>query len=115
MKRTSIVLADDHTILLDALVPLLQQDFEVAGVAQDGHMLIELARSKCPDVIVTDVEMPSFDGINAMRVLQKEGCPAKFLVLTMHTDLPLLADAMRAGASGFVLKICDVEELQKAI
>src|SRR5215831_4068680 len=115
MRRTSILLADDHAILLDALVPLLQQDFEVVGVAHDGHMLVQLAKSEWPDVILTDVEMPSFDGIDAMRVLRKEGCSAKFLVLTMHTDLPLIADAMRAGASGFVLKICDAEELQKAI
>jgi DNA-binding NarL/FixJ family response regulator len=115
MRRTSILLADDHTILLDALVPLLQQNFEVAGVAHDGHLLVQLAKSECPDVIVTDVEMPSLDGIDAMRVLRKEGCSAKFLFLTMHTDLPLLAQVMRAGASGFVLKICDAEELQKAI
>jgi DNA-binding NarL/FixJ family response regulator len=115
MRRTSVLLADDHAIFLDALVPLLQQDFEVLGVAHDGHTLVELAKRAWPDVIITDVEMPSFDGIDAMRILRKEGCSARFLFLTIHTDLPLLAEAMRAGGSGFVLKICDAEELQKAI
>jgi DNA-binding NarL/FixJ family response regulator len=115
MSRTSILLTDDHVMLLDVLVRLLEQDFEVLGTARDGRSLIEMARKKRPDVIVMDIAMPSLNGIDATRILQKEGCSSKILFLTMHTDLPLVEEAFRAGASGFVLKVCDAEEFVKAI
>ena len=115
MSRTSLLLADDHGILLDGLVPILQRDFEVVGVAKDGRKMVEIAQSKQPDVIVTDVSMPHLNGIDAVRILRKDLSFTKFLFLTMYADLPVAEEAFRAGASGFVLKICDAEELQKAI
>ena len=72
MSRTSVLLADDHVMLLDVLVHLLQQDFDVLGTARDGRSLIEMARQKRPDVIVMDIAMPSLNGIDATRILQKE-------------------------------------------
>ncbi len=115
MSRTSVLLADDHVMLLDVLVHLLQQDFDVLGTARDGRSLIEMARQKRPDVIVMDIAMPSLNGIDATRILQKERCSAKILFLSMHSDLQLVEEAFRAGASGFVLKVCDAEEFVKAI
>ena len=115
MSRTSVLLADDHMMLLDGLVRLLRRDFNVLGTARDGRSLIEMAKKMRPEVIVMDVAMPSLNGIDATRILQKEGCSAKILFLTMHADLPLVEDAIRAGASGFLLKICDQEEFVKAI
>jgi DNA-binding NarL/FixJ family response regulator len=115
MNRTSVLLADDHGILLDGLVRLLQHDFDVLGTARDGRELVELAMAKRPDVIVMDISMPSLNGIDATRMLQKEGCASKILLLTMHEDLPLVEEAFRAGASGFVLKVCDASEFIKAI
>jgi DNA-binding NarL/FixJ family response regulator len=115
MSRTSVLLADDHVMLLDVLVRLLQQDFNVLGTARDGRSLIEMARKKRPNVIVMDIAMPSLNGIDATRILKKDRCSAKILFLTMHTDLPLVEEAFRAGASGFLLKVCDVEEFVKAI
>ena len=72
MSRTSVLLADDHVMLLDVLVHLLQQDFDVLGTARDGRSLIEMARKNRPDVIVMDIAMPSLNGIDATRILQKE-------------------------------------------
>lgn len=115
MSRTSVLLADDHVMLLDCLVCFLRQDFNVLGIAHDGRSLIEMARKKRPEVIVMDIAMPSLNGIDATRILQKEGCSARILFLTMHADLPLVEEAFRAGASGFLLKVCDLEELIKAI
>ena len=115
MSRTSVLLADDHVMLLDALVHFLREDFNVLGTAHDGRSVIEMAKQKRPDVIVMDIAMPSLNGIDATRILQKERCSAKILFLSMHADLPLVEEAIRAGASGFVLKVCDAEEFVKAI
>jgi DNA-binding NarL/FixJ family response regulator len=115
MSRTSVLLADDHGMLLDGLVRLLRQDFNVVGTARDGRSLVEIARQKRPEVIVMDIAMPSLNGIDATRILQKEGCGSKILFLTMHADLPLVEEAFRAGASGFLLKVCDSAEFVKAI
>ena len=115
MNRTSILLADDHGILLDGLVRLLHDDFEILGTARDGRSLIEMAREKRPDVIVMDISMPSLNGIDAARMLQQEGCSSRILLLTMHADLPLVEEAFRAGVSGFVLKVCDAAEFVKAV
>jgi DNA-binding NarL/FixJ family response regulator len=115
VSRTSVLLADDQVMLLDVLVHFLRKDFNVLGTAHDGRSVIEMARQKRPNVIVMDIAMPSLNGIDAARVLQKERCSAKILFLSMHADLPLVEEAIRAGASGFVLKVCDAEELVKGI
>ena len=115
MNRTRVLLADDHAMLTDALVNLIRQEFDVVGVASDGRKMIEMAREKHPDVIVTDISMPELNGIDAARILRKELSTAKLLFLSMHSDLPLVEEAFRAGASGYVLKLCSVEEFIKAI
>jgi DNA-binding NarL/FixJ family response regulator len=115
MSRTSVLLADDHVMLLDGLVHFLREDFNVLGTAHDGRSAIEMARQKRPDVIVMDIAMPSLNGIDATRILQKERSSAKILCLSMHADLPLVEEAFRAGASGFVLKVCDAEEFVEGI
>jgi DNA-binding NarL/FixJ family response regulator len=115
MNRTRVLLADDHAMLTDALVNLVRQEFDVVGVASDGRKMIEMAREKHPDVIVTDISMPELNGIDAARILKKELSTAKLLFLSMHADLPLVEEAFRAGASGYVLKLCSVDEFLKAI
>lgn len=115
MSRTGVLLADDHVMLLDGLVSVLQNHFNILGTARDGRSLIGMARQKRPDVIVMDTSMPSLNGIDATRILHKDPCSAKILFLSMHADVLLVEDAFRAGGSGFILKICDVEELVKAI
>ncbi len=115
MTRTRILLADDHLMLIEALAHRLTQSFEIIGVVRDGRTLIARARQDHPDVIITDISMPDLNGIDATRTLHKEGNPAKVLFLSMHADLPLVEEAFRAGALGYVLKICSADELIKAI
>jgi DNA-binding NarL/FixJ family response regulator len=115
MKRIRILLADDHRMMLDALVGMLGQEFEVLGIAQDGGALVEMAGRLQPDIIVADILMPQVNGIDAARILQQEGNRAKLLFLTMYADLPLVEEAFRTGASGYMLKTGGADELIKAI
>jgi DNA-binding NarL/FixJ family response regulator len=115
MNRTTVLLADDHVLLTDSLVQMVRQELEIVGVARDGRGLLEIAKQRRPDVIVTDISMPILNGIDAVRLLRKEASTAKVLFLTMHADFPLVAEAFRAGASGYVLKLCPVDEFIKAI
>jgi DNA-binding NarL/FixJ family response regulator len=115
MKRTRILLADDHVMLLDALASLLGQEFDVVGAARDGGAMLEMATRLRPDIVVLDISMPQFNGIEAARLLAKQGNPAKILFLSMHADLPLVEEAFRTGAAGYVLKAGGTDELVKAI
>ena len=115
MNRTRILLADDHRMLLDALVTLLAKDFDVVGVVADGGALVNMAGRLQPDIIVLDILMPEINGMDAARMLQKEGNRSKILFLSMYADLPLVEEAFRIGASGYMLKAGGIEELVKAI
>jgi DNA-binding NarL/FixJ family response regulator len=115
MNRTRVLLADDHAVLMDGLVNIIKQEFEVVGVARDGRAMVEMARQNRPNVIVTDISMPHLNGIDAARLLRKEENTAKFLFLSMHADLPLVEEAFRVGASGYLLKLCGADEFVKAI
>jgi DNA-binding NarL/FixJ family response regulator len=115
MTRIRILLADDHGMLLDALLNLLGKDFDVVGIARDGKALLEMAAALHPDIIVADVSMPELSGIEAARILRGEENAPRILFLSMHSDLPVVEEAFRAGASGYVLKSGGIEELIKAI
>ena|SRR3989449_7625198 len=113
--NTRILLADDHLALTDALFHMLKQHFEIVGVAKNGSELLAKAKQARPDVILIDISMPDLNGIDAARKLHKEQIPSKLLFLSMHADLSLVEEAFRAGAVGYVLKVCGTEELIKAI
>jgi|SRR5689334_4276503 DNA-binding NarL/FixJ family response regulator len=115
MTRTRILLADDHVILTEALVHVLKQHFDIVGVVHDGRALIASAKELRPDVIITDISMRDLNGIDAARTIRKEAGNSKILFLSMHADLPLVEEAFRAGALGYVLKICGTDELIKAV
>jgi DNA-binding NarL/FixJ family response regulator len=115
MKRSTVLLADDHATFIDGLVHMLGRDFQVVGGACDGRTMIEMAKDKRPDVIVADISMPNLNGIDAARILRRDMPSIKILFLTMHSDFPLVEEAFRVGASGFVVKTCDMSELVKAI
>src|ERR1051326_759926 len=115
MKRTRILLVDDHAMLLDCLGVLLGKDFEVVGVAHDAGAMMEMSASLRPDVVVMDIAMPQMNGIEAAAMLLKEALSVKILFLSMYADLSLVEEAFRTGASGYVLKSGSTEELVKAI
>lgn len=115
MGRPKILLADDHTIVLEGLQRLVVEEFELVGAVRDGQALLRTARETKPDVIVTDISMPVMNGIEAVRRLRDDNTEAKLIVLTMHGDVQLAVEALRAGVSGYLLKHSAGEELLRAV
>jgi two-component system, NarL family, response regulator NreC len=115
MRRATVLVADDHPILVGGLVNLLRDQFDVVGTVADGHLLIEAAQRLRPDVIVTDVTMPGLSGLDALGQLRKVGVESRIIILTVHHEGDIAARAMRVGASGFLLKDSAGEELITAI
>jgi DNA-binding NarL/FixJ family response regulator len=115
MKRTRLLLADDHKIILDGLRSLLESEFEIAGTAGDGRALVAATEQLRPDVIVVDISMPLLNGIEAVRQIKKLDKQVKVIFLTMHPDVTYAIRAFEAGASGYVLKHSASSELLTAI
>ena len=112
-----ILLCDDQAVIRDGMEMLLQleKDFEVVGTAQDGYEAVELADSKKPDLILMDLKMPGMNGIEATREIRKKHPTMKILVLTTYDDDEWVFDAIRAGASGYLLKDTPRQKIVEAI
>ena len=112
-----VLLADDHRIVREGLKSLLQTqpDLEVIAEASDGRQAVEMARDLSPDVVVMDVAMPLLNGIEATRQLAADGAGMKIVALSMHSDRRFVSEALKAGASGYVLKDGAFDELISAI
>jgi DNA-binding NarL/FixJ family response regulator len=115
MKRPRIILADDHALLLGAFKSLLEPEFEVVGTFLNGQALVEGARPLQPNVIVLDIGMPLMNGLSAGQQLKKDMPGVKLIYLTMNLDPDLAAEALRLGASGYLLKSSATSELPYAI
>jgi len=115
MKRTTILLADDHTMFCAGMQKLLEPVFEVIGWVQDGRALITTALEKNPDLILLDVGMPLLNGLEAGRELKKLMPRVKLIFLTMNADAEVASEAFRIGASGYLLKNSQGEELLQAV
>lgn len=115
MKRPRVLLADDHKIVTEGLRSLLDPEFELVGIVEDGRALVASAKKLNPDVVVADISMPLLNGIEAVRQLKKAGMRAKVIFLTMHPDVAYATRAFEAGASGFILKHSASSELLAAI
>ena len=115
-RRTTVLIADDHAIVMEGLVSLLKEhDLDVIGAVGDGEKLIEAARRLKPDVIVTDLSMPGMTGLDVLVKLKEDKFDGKVVVLTMHNDAERATQALKAGASAFLLKESAGEELVNAI
>ncbi len=112
-----VVLADDHQIVREGLRAVLdkQADIEVVGEANSGAGAIELCRELHPDVVVMDIAMPDLNGIEATRQILKATPEVQVLALSMHSDRQFAAGMFAAGACGYLLKDCAVEELTEAL
>jgi DNA-binding NarL/FixJ family response regulator len=115
MKRARIILADDHSLLLEAFKGLLQDEFDVVGTFGDGRALVDAAPALSPDVIVLDIGMPVMNGLSAGENLKKALPKVKLIYLTMDQDPDLAAEAFRLGASGYLVKNSAASELVYAI
>jgi DNA-binding NarL/FixJ family response regulator len=108
-------LADDHTLVLEGLRKLLEDECEVVGTVEDGRALVEAAERLRPDVILLDISMPLLNGFEAARIIRTRVPDAKIIFLTMHSDPTYAREAFRAGALGYLLKRSAASELAKAI
>jgi DNA-binding NarL/FixJ family response regulator len=115
MKKPRLLLADDHTLVLEGLKKILESDFELAGAAENGRDLLRLAEELKPDVVLLDISMPQLNGIDACKQLLKSSPQAKVIFVTMHADSDYVSEAFRAGASGYLLKRSAASELVNAI
>lgn len=115
MKRARILIADDHRIVAEGLRGLLEPDFELVGIVEDGRALLSAAEKLRPDVIVADISMPLLNGIDSVRQIKKTHEEIKVIFLTMHPDVTYAVSAFEAGASGYVLKHSAPSELITAI
>jgi DNA-binding NarL/FixJ family response regulator len=115
MTLPRIMLADDHTILVEAFRKLLEPQYEVVGTVVDGRSLLETAPQLKPDVIVVDIGMPLMNGLEAGLRLKALMPAVKIIFLTMNEDPDLATEAMRGGASGYLLKSSAATELTHAV
>lgn len=115
MKRPRVILADDHTLVLDALKKLIEPEFEVVGLFADGRSLVANASKLNPNVIVLDISMPMMNGLNAGQELKQMMPLVKLVYLTMSQDADLAGEAFRLGASAFLLKNSAASELLQAL
>jgi DNA-binding NarL/FixJ family response regulator len=114
-RRPRILLADDHTMLLDAFRRLLEPRCEIVGTACDGRALLDLATRTPFDVIVLDISMPRLNGMDACAQLRRKAPGVRLVFLTVNEDPDIAAEAIRLGASGYLLKSSASGELFTAI
>jgi len=111
-----LMLADDHRMLREGLSrSMSEHGFDVVGEARDGVEAVNMAYSLTPDVVLMDVSMPEMDGVEACRQVRTAVPNTKVVMLTMHADQDVLANAIRAGACGYLVKDCSTEEISDAV
>ena len=114
-RRPRVLIADDHTLVAEACVKLLEPEFEVIGTFADGQALLAGVPELKPDVIVLDVGMPLMNGLEAGKRIKKLLRGVRIVYLTMNTDVGIAAEAFRGGASGYLLKSSAAAELVTAV
>src|SRR5437667_6269591 len=115
--KIRILLVDDHTILRAGLKMMLnaQPDMDVIGEAHDGRQAIQESQRLHPDIVLMDITMPDMNGIESTRQIKKALPDVKVLILTMHENDEYVFQALRAGASGYILKEAADTELMSAL
>ena len=115
MSRPRVLLADDHRMVAEGVKRLLEEEFELVAVVDDGRQLVEAAGRLRPDVIVADITMPHLNGIEALVVMKRDNPDVRVVFLTMHKDAAYARRALEAGARGYVLKHSAQTELFLAV
>jgi len=115
MRRSRVLLADDHAATLQSWRALLESAFDVVGSVGDGRALVDAYEQLRPDVIVADIAMPELNGIAAAELIVRRHGGARIVIATVHADRALLRRGLAAGALGYVLKVRVGEDLVPAI
>ena len=114
---TRVLLVDDHAMIRQGLCSLLekQPDIEVVGSVENGRKAVDTARELAPDLVIMDISMPNLNGIDATRKIIGEMGDVKVIALSIHSSRHFVAEMLKAGASGYILKECLFDELVEAI
>ncbi|HXB70604.1 MAG TPA: response regulator transcription factor [Candidatus Acidoferrales bacterium] len=115
MKRATVLLADDHAIVVEGLRRILEPDFDVIGAVADGLALVKAAEELKPDVVVADISMPFLNGIEAVRQIRAANRRIRIVFLSMHPDVVYVSEAFQVGGSAYVLKSSAGIEIVTAI
>lgn len=117
MNKITVIVVDDHDFIRVNLCVKLgeNQNIKVIGEAADGQRAVELVRELKPDVIIMDIVMPIMNGIESTQQISKEFPDTKVIGLSMHADKEFIKEMLKAGAKGYLLKSCTIEELREAI
>ncbi|MGH9240853.1 MAG: response regulator [Vicinamibacterales bacterium] len=115
MDRPRLLIVEDHAIVIEALVKLLGRRYEIIGTLTDGRGVVEEVGRLCPDVLLLDLSIPHVSGLEVLQRLKARKTPFKAVVLTMHADPCLAVEALKMGASAFVLKESSGRELEEAL
>jgi len=113
--RARLLIADDHTLLAEACKNLLEPEFDVVGIVDNGRALLQLASELKPEIIVLDIAMPQLNGLDAGRQIKHLLPATKLVFLTMNMSPEVAAEAFRRGASAYVVKSSAASELVRAI
>lgn len=115
MKKPTVILADDHTLVLEGFRRLLEAQCELLATVGDGQALLKAVAQQHPDIVILDISMPVMNGIEAARALKSQFPSVKLLFVTMHADPAYIRAAFQAGASGYILKQSLGDELTQAL
>lgn len=115
MSKPTVILADDHAIVTAGLKSLLNPEFELLQVVENGRDLVSAVEKLRPDIVIADISMPLLNGIEATTQIKKSWPDTCVVILTMHPDVTYATWALEAGAAGFVLKHSAPEELVIAL
>lgn len=113
----SILVVDDHQLVLDGLVSIINElpDFEIVASARNGKEGLQLAETFRPNIVLMDIDMPVMNGLEATRRIKSELKECKVIILTMHNEASLIKKVMEIGADGYLLKNSDREEFHNAL
>lgn len=115
MNRPTVLLADDHTMIADAFRVLLEPQYQIVAMVYDGRTMLEKALELKPDVVIVDVGMPLLNGLSAGQQLKQRLRKVKLIYVTMNEDSDLASEALRTGASAYLLKSSAASELLKSV
>ncbi len=115
MTRPRILVADDHQLIAEGLSKLLEPDFDLIGIIQDGQTLLQKIATLAPDVVLLDISLPLLNGFDAARHIKKVAPNIKIIFLTMHAEKAFVEDAKLVGVSGYVIKQSAANELISAV
>ena len=117
MEKIKIIIADDHTMFLQGIVSLLEneENINILGVAPNGKEVFKIIDTALPDILLLDISMPEMDGIEVTRIIKQQFPSIKILIISTHSNIQMIAKLIRMGVEGYLLKNAEKEELLHAI